>query len=443
MILDVLISKYLDGELTPDEDRSLRAQVAADREAKEAFDAAVLLHIAMRCEDDEAMPEGEADRVLALVHQRMYAAEVPPVVAGPNSLRPTSARGSVGRRAGVLALIFLFCIIPIAHEGFLPSFFPFDSADRGSVPSGGVGTTVGPGTSGGPVRIAARAFAPDRVVVTAYEETTTIATMETGATVVEGCMPVSATAPTAAERPSASEPTLASRFGADLGSAQIGMGTDVLPSNDGTVTMAPPPTPRSPSTDVLLSTFYAQSFGGGTSSHGTVTQVAQSVGYATGGSTWVGLELGATSYDVSVDYSGPMATSASAAAARPGAGIASEGDGPSKFPEWVTPGGTYERALFTGTNQSRTFWGAAFVQQSLVRTSMLGLQGRAGAGAGQDGFVAYGRLQGEIHIVSSIALTIGSEARLIPFRTGASPAKDVDRTYGTIFSLLYGVQIRL
>ena len=56
MILDHLIAGYLDGDLTEDQDRELRAVVGADPLAKEAFDAAVLIHIALQCEDETVPP---------------------------------------------------------------------------------------------------------------------------------------------------------------------------------------------------------------------------------------------------------------------------------------------------------------------------------------------------------------------------------------------------
>ncbi|RPI68378.1 MAG: hypothetical protein EHM43_05095, partial [Ignavibacteriae bacterium] len=56
MILEHLITAYLDGELTPEQDRELRQNLAADPSAREAFDAAVLIHIALRCEDRTLPP---------------------------------------------------------------------------------------------------------------------------------------------------------------------------------------------------------------------------------------------------------------------------------------------------------------------------------------------------------------------------------------------------
>ena len=57
MIIEQLISNYLDGDLSPEQDQELRELVAADPAARKLFDEAVLVHIAMRCEDETEVPE--------------------------------------------------------------------------------------------------------------------------------------------------------------------------------------------------------------------------------------------------------------------------------------------------------------------------------------------------------------------------------------------------
>ena len=54
MNLDSLLSKYLDGELTHDEDEQLRSLLSEDKDAKVDFDSAVLLNAAMK-DDSESI----------------------------------------------------------------------------------------------------------------------------------------------------------------------------------------------------------------------------------------------------------------------------------------------------------------------------------------------------------------------------------------------------
>ena len=100
MIPDVLISKYLDGDLSLEEDVEFRAMLAADPNAREAFDSAVLLHIAMRCEDVTTVPSDVEESVLAFIANAPLT-----VCAQDQSMRSSSFRGlhSNSQRGGLSA----------------------------------------------------------------------------------------------------------------------------------------------------------------------------------------------------------------------------------------------------------------------------------------------------------------------------------------------------
>jgi len=108
-----------------------------------------------------------------------------------------------------------------------------------------------------------------------------------------------------------------------------------------------------------------------------------------------------------------------------------------------SPVGTYFRQTSVSMNSEQMVWGAAFLQQSIMNAGGLAVQGRAALGAGEDGMLAYGRIQGEYKLYRSVSLTVGAEARYVPFRTNAIGGVSTSSSYGAIYSLLYGVQIRL
>ena len=114
MIIEQLISNYLDGDLTPEQDQELRELVAADPAARKLFDEAVLVHIAMRCEDETEVPDDLRADVFSQLDA--IAQEEEHLRAATAILRQDRTR--VPRRmAAVLAVLFALWV-PISEGNF-------------------------------------------------------------------------------------------------------------------------------------------------------------------------------------------------------------------------------------------------------------------------------------------------------------------------------------
>lgn len=422
MILDHLISNYLDGDLTPEEDLELRRQLAADPGSRERFDAAVLLHIAMRCEDDAPVPEFDRERTRLAVHERIAADAARRASAAPHQAALRRVAGPAIRRAASLVTAFLMLWVPVKDIlRSVPALAPVAEIMVPTDPSEAP-------TSSSASAIIRRDRHTD--ISEPTQRPLSQRSMAVGEAVRSDTEVDGGSASTATH----DDVTLRVRLvgGADdaaLASGQIDRGPSALTRS------------TQPSTSIMLSTYYAQGAAANGRADGAVTQLAQSIGYGISDKAHVGIEIGRMQYDVTVRYastSGPSVPALSAVDQRP----TSDGE-LGKLPGVVTPGGQLERQEFDGTQQSTQIWGAAFYQHEILRTDIVSLRGRFGAGAAQDGLLSYLRVQAETRLTGGIALSLGSEARLAPFKTGAVGGSASSATYGAVFSLLYGVRIDL
>lgn len=441
MILDHLISKYLDGELSPEEDSELRRLIAADPLAKEAFDAAVLVHIAMRCEDDaiadtpDDVAEEVYDNILAHIDDDEGRRNALPVAVDP------AARASRRRVLSLVAAV-LMLVVPVGHDWFmaggdqavilpdLPTLNAFDEADH-------VATTVS--------RIRTVSTRTDVRSDESTDDAFVMSVVNDGSGTDDG----------------ASERSMAEADADDAGrtvplSVWFGGTPDVSSTdrNDASVvdpraacaTCSPAKvavTEADYPMEVLLATLYTQGMTTSLPSTSNVRSISQSLGYAVAPSSVFGLEVGSTSYDVERSHEGSVRVGGTPEGPVRAAAPPREDGGIMKLLPGDSPVGTYFRQTSVSMNSEQMVWGAAFLQQSIMNAGGLAVQGRAALGAGEDGMLAYGRIQGEYKLYRSVSLTVGAEARYVPFRTNAIGGVSTSSSYGAIYSLLYGVQIRL
>lgn len=442
MILDHLISKYLDGELSSEEDSELRRLIAADPLAKEAFDAAVLVHIAMRCEDDANAdtPDDVAadvyDNVLAHIDDDEDRRTALPVAIDP------VARASRRRVLSLVAAV-LMLVVPVGHDWFmtggdqaviLPELPTLDAIDDG----GRHTTTV---------------FRSRRV-----HTTTDVRNDES----TDDAFVMSVVSDDFDTDGDAAERSMAETHADDAGrtiplSVWFGGRTpDVSAADHDDASIVDPRAAGSTCSparvavveadypmEVLLATLYTQGMTTSLPSTSNVRSISQSLGYAVAPSSVFGLEVGSTSYDVERSHEGSVRVGGAPEGPARAAAPPREDGGIMKLLPGDSPVGTYFRQTSVSMNSEQMVWGAAFLQQSIMNAGGLAVQGRAALGAGEDGMLAYGRIQGEYKLYRSVSLTVGAEARYVPFRTNAIGGVSTSSSYGAIYSLLYGVQIRL
>lgn len=413
MIPDVLISKYLDSELSIEEDIEFRAMLAADPEAREAFDTAVLLHIAMRCEDDTTVPADVEARVLAFIDSApMYArnAQVPHFTS---SVRGLKARGVRAGRVMATAGLLLVLALPLGDQflnlqGGLVQSERIESTDRATSQITSVNPII---ANNAPVITDERTL--DVVIV---EDAHADASDDQRAQFVA--------------------PSLHSLFASsDLPISAVASGTaaksKIMLVDD-------------PSIDVLVTTSFSQSVTSPTA--GAVTTVAAGIGYAVASNTFVGMELGSTQYTRTNETTGLVSDNGASAITVVPIATSARTDESGQLAKVTLESNTsprYRTEVHTSLNPEGTLWGAAFVQHSVLKTGILSLNGRLGAGVGEDGMLTYGRMQAECNLFSGVSLTVGAEARYSPFRTGVVGGQPMARAYGTVISALYGLQVRL
>ena len=106
-MFDILISKYLDGSLTPEEDIALRSIIADNPYAKEQFNLAISLHISMKDEPELHID----DEVLLQTEEMIFATlniEVPkPIDINYHGTIRSKRRVKFTSRLVIMSLIFI------------------------------------------------------------------------------------------------------------------------------------------------------------------------------------------------------------------------------------------------------------------------------------------------------------------------------------------------
>lgn len=428
MILDLLISRYLDSELTAEEDRELRSITSSDPEAREVFDQAVLLHIAMRCEDPEVdVPAGLVQDTRSLVLDKIDA------LPTPKQLAPKSAVLRVRTVVAMVALLLIFAL-------------PIDEFTR----EYGVQTAE---LKQGSVELQNDDVRPWNKLRTRE---------------IEGNQGIVDSEKVAAQRASGvtqpvSEPILATlspdsfHGQAILDVAQVlalpsvALSSVALPSvaipsvarSETSVAQSSPAPAQSEDVPLLLTTFYTSSIQGSLETVSAISQISQSIGYGLSNRSYVGLEVGAMQYTVDrVMHTTVRAGGESDVAMRETVIRSSTASGGKLSPP-STPAGAFTQESTRIVAQQSVAWGAAFYQRPIVHSGDMAMLGRVGVGAGMDGMLAYGRLQAEYRILPILSVTMGAEARYAPMRTGAVSGQQSGQSYGGFLSMVYGIQLSL
>lgn len=410
MILEHLISAYLDGELTPEQDKELRESLASDPTAREAFDAAVLIHIGLRCED-RTMPPSDLRRSVFDAIDVIAAEEEHRAATLGVAKRPIKV-GSRG--AGVLAAVFLVLCVPVAD---LVIFRPYIPDVEPKVES---------------VSVAASTMKKERVVGSQDIQIARVSENSAGSIIAEGELAThDATDAAVADAAPRIDPDvpLSTIFGGvvasttEWGVAETAVATaeSVLP--------------------VYITTSYAAGMASSVPGADEIRQVSASLAYGVSEQTKVGLEIGSTSYSMTREMtvlSGHPAGTGAFASAKPAG--ATGGSGKLSSPE--PSNADYVPSTMTIQTQETQFWGTAFVEHKLFALNAISISGRLGAGIAEDGVIGYGRLAGEWKVGGPLSIVAGAETRAMPFRTGGTAGTNTAATYGAIVTAITGLNIR-
>mgnify|MGYP003381082763 CR=1 FL=1 len=392
MIPDILVSKYLDGDLSIEEDMELRKRISEDPAAKEAFDAAILIHSAMSCADPIEVPEDTREDTLTAVFARIDSAAARP-------LRSPGGGGGLRMQRLMAAMVVGLFAFTIPVQDVMMHLTELRA--QANVAANTDGVTVGSAESV-PVRKTGRLAG---------------ATQDPAPATEAGMVPADAGT---AERGSqgntessmATLPSIASLF-TDMPSGQDG-----LPDQRPEYVEEPLP----PSLAVVLGTYVGTGFGGSEPTVSNARIISQSVGFGVGEGLVVGLEFG------SISYANDVVTTANIRRVEPGAiwtgRVPGESGRPSKLDP--APTGEYDRGSITTTSTVSRLWGTAFIQKSLLRSGVGELLVRGGVGVDDLGIIGYGRVTGQVNLQKWVSLSVGAEARTMQ---------------GILFNAVVGLQI--
>jgi len=423
MILDLLISRYLDSELSEEEDRELRSITSSNLEARETFDHAVHLHIAMRCEDPLVeVPADLVHETRSLILDKIDAVAVTKVVTPPVSSSRTM------RSVVAMVALLLILVLPIdelqreygiKNAGSTPGIAGLEHSDvhpprEFRIKSTGSNHRIAESQN----EIAQETLAPGSFHSQA---------------VLDVAQALSQRETQSVARPSVARPSVAQ----SVARPSVAQSAPSVAQRDRSA---------EPSEDVplLLTTFYTSSMQGSLDAVSAITQFSQSIGYGLNEESYVGLEVGAMQYTVdrmmqtTVRTDGGSSAMGREAAIRPASAA-----GGGKLTPTSTPTGTFREESTRIVDQQSVAWGAAFYQRPILSTGAVAMLGRVGVGAAMDGMLAYGRLQAEVHLFPMLSLTMGAEARYAPMRTGAASGQQSGQTYGGFLSMVYGIQLSL
>lgn len=456
MILNELISRYLDGELTPEEDMLLRDALAADSEAKEAFDTAVLVHVHMQCEPLTAVPPELEQKTLNAVFAEMDSdARFQRKIQSTRSITERNVRG-FGTRAVALVACLLLLVLPTHDTWFNGEFaqkVPGTKVENAQ--SAQVSNTVSSEKRYTATRIQNRIVTTEDV---AENEPTTVLN-EQGTSTVENINQLAATN----ELPPT---TLRSVFASNA--AVVGSTTSRLPEtvtnpgdNGGSSELLASNNTPLPVYDekynaiapVSLDATYSSGFGTSLPSISNVQQLTQSTGFVVDETMVVGIEVGLTSY--SMEYEGRTVSSGSTPSRRTpstptrGSMVSSievMQQNPIDVSKLVLSQGSVgglPTMPYNGVADQRMFWGSAFVQTKLLSLSKVNVLGRAGAGVGQDGALAYSRLQAEYKLLDRVSMSVGAEFSGMPFRNSVKQGQATAIQLGFSFAALTSLRVQL
>lgn len=381
MIPDILVSKYLDGDLSIEEDQELRKRISEDPDAKEAFDAAILIHIAMSCADPLEVPEDMREDTLAAVFARIDSAAASP-------LPPSGGGGGLRMQRLMASLVVGLLALTVPVHDVMMQFV--------GRPARTTVATVFSKAPVGPLQpVPARRHRPNADTAQ---------------------LP----APVVAQ--SAVSDSLGAAFVAIPPIASLFSDASVLPDQRPDQRHVDIVEPLPPSLALVLGTYVGTGFGGSEPTVSDAQIISQSVGFGVGEGLVVGLEFG------SISYASDVVTTASFRRVEPGAiwtgRVPGESGRPSKLDP--APTGEYDRGSITTTSTVSRLWGTAFVQKSLVRSGIGELLVRGGVGVDDLGLIGYGRVTGQVQLQKWVSLSVGAEARTMQ---------------GILFNAIVGLQI--
>ncbi len=488
MNLDDLISKYLDGELSPADDQLLRQMIGESKESKEDFDTAVVLNSACREDAASVVPpaslieETESKILMRILSEQSIVNE------GPAPAWLWRKRTSMAL-VSVFVLLFGFLRISdfylqnykpmmlsifeeekarlelqtinytkstrlVKSEGAIATARPKIVSERASIASNASGKASF-ATQAIATSVAGNSYGPAMMQkpVEADFQMKTEQEQRNAAEIVSemNMYPVAVQTETVTNRDNEIKNAVSNSLNSDnltLARSSVPADNMFKPANNtysqlqgnGNIYN----TAKSPlsimqlsaldyypvKTDVQLSTFLATDvarMGLNVDNKTLVSHVSQGIAYPLGKSDVIGVELGYSSFN----YNDKMIVSraiASSIGSTDMVEVTNPGDEESTIINVIVP---YKRT-------KQLVWGSAFYERNLLSYGAFSLNGRLGAGASSDGLISFGRIYGRYQIIPGLSFSIGADGRL--FRARIISKESTTDSWRATTSLVYGLQ---
>jgi len=419
MILDYLISKYLDGELSHEEDQRLRNLVAADPLARQAYESAAMLHVSMATEPDADVPRDVDEGTLQLVTHMAMSAQ-----SGSVPLSRVTKRLNVVV-AGILALLILFIGTPFGGKSvYLPrvSMVTLDSETTIDPTQSTTDSPIQVGTRDGRAIVARREILESSGIPVALGEHSA----EEHEAIAQGTIAEQTNAQQKLHVNEALEQWIADvedravhSPAPNITAIPLASGLSSLHSGgfdlENHVAVRTYPA-------VLVTTMYrglAQS----NSVVGPVVNLSQGVSYGISENMTVGLEVGSMTYDVRDIHRGTFGgTTTSHGSAAPVPASMSSNTVPVAQEAAKTQVSGRSAGFSTTTFESiravRSVWGLVSLQRDVLTMANFTAGAQIGIGMNEAGGLGVARLQLRYHLTSGVHLHGGAELRWLLMDTG-------------------------
>ncbi|MES2767046.1 MAG: hypothetical protein V4642_14320 [Bacteroidota bacterium] len=449
MNLELLISKYLDGDLTPEEDILLRKILSEEPQARGEFDGAALLHVEMQQDADSIIPPADlVSQTEDLILMKIMNHSI------QDSGRPVSFLKHIVRRRIVnvfsMALVLLAFTIPF-KDGSLNSFG--DSATLLKGVDSQIEVNVLKGSSfknEGNSRSfkrnsgssAARNFSALSFKNESFKSSESVQPEYSASTMTND--PIGANIADASSMPA---PNAIATITEAIRNSSVPVQRNSMLSqynNDGNSLKDgnyPMPGEKSSKDEVQVSTFLATNIlKNAHAAESAIASISQSVSYGINSENRVGVEMGYTAYT----YEGSSVRSVQSSVGNGGGVVILSVEGndqpqpPTGDNSKTATKPTWSQMEMPYVDQGRMYWGAAFYERQVVRRGNASLHGRLGLGGSGEGGVAYGRVFGKYDLLSAISFTMGAESRAVV----KNPASVEKPEVSAALSIMYGLQIR-
>lgn len=495
-MFDVLLSKYLDGSLTPAEDVELRNLLSENQTAKEQFNLAVSLHIAMNdVEDipdlDELILESEAQIFEKLnLDRTVKSAPVNPIVStsdivtDPNftkgTLRKAKRNSLLLKRVTAICCIFLlfvgnFSDSYLRYDGLLSSVDVVSEVDSKSEFAGIL--TEKTHSQYRTTRSSKSVESSLNSAVSAEESVSdlTLAAVNTEqpATNIEEknkphYLPFSS-AIALLNKPiqslNAKELLISDQTNFDNSKQTSFVNSPTTDLTDNQVKVVSTQntnglSPEGAKQSMVYNTsdesseekgklhigsFLNNGYVFSDNNKTSASSFSQSIGYGVTTNTKIGLEMGRVGYSYTqTNLSGFVESgatiSSSKAATSSGKNMSSvlgkEDNTPVIEPKNGNKGGNGST-----TQDFSVVWGGAYLEQSLINNSDFEINIRGGIGVAGEGAVLFARTYAEYKLSSFVSLSLGGEGKNFTIRNSSRTEKQLSSNY--MIGLVYGVQIKL